>query len=48
MKTVYRKDIRLSHMARLLRRSFACAPFSAGDLSGEVALVRMEAVVLGG
>lgn len=44
MKTVYRKDIRLSHMARLLRRSFACAPFSAGDLSGEVALVRMEEV----
>ena len=44
MKTVYRKDIRLSHMARLLRRSFACAPFSAGDLSGEAALVRMEEV----
>lgn len=44
MKTIYRKDIRLSHMARVLRRSFACAPFSAGDLSGEVALVRMDAV----
>lgn len=44
MKTVYRKDIRLSQWKRLMRRSFACAPFSAGALSGEVALVRMDEV----